>query len=157
MINLKIYIIYINILKKKNKLFYQTIEYYINIFDNCILENDFLVEYIKQKLKTKRNIEGTIKKMSIYYIIRNIYNTTNIQEIKSAAFLFIRKYAYSGMFRFNKLGNFNVPYGGTGYDKNSLTKSLNYFKEFDFNNCKFSNLDFKDFIKEKVMIFQKMI
>jgi DNA adenine methylase len=59
---------------------------------------------------------------------RHIYNNTekyNIQNaFKSAIFLFIRNFAYSGMFRYNSSGEFNVPYGGIAYNKKTILKKL---------------------------------
>ena len=56
-------------------------------------------------------------KSGYYTFIRELYNKPqkyNVDKVEyTALFLFIRMYCYSGMFRYNKNGEFNVPYGGT--------------------------------------------
>ena len=89
----------------------------------------------------------------IYMYLRHLYNTPSILKNKSLAtalFLFIRNYCYSGMFRYNSKGEFNVPYGGIGYNKKDLTKKIEYYKSEDLNNLLQNtyiyNLDFSDFL-----------
>lgn len=60
---------------------------------------------------------------AIYLLIREIYNnvTFSTDEItKTATFFFLREFAYSSMFRYNKGGKFNVPFGGNSYAKKPL-------------------------------------
>lgn len=100
------------------------------------------------------NIESSIK--SAYYMhIRFLYNNTEKFKINhstsTALFFFIRNFAYSGMFRYNKNGDFNVPYGGIGYNNKDLSKKINYFQSKELNNylqqTEIFNLDFEDFLK----------
>ncbi|MCK5169186.1 MAG: DNA adenine methylase, partial [Bacteroidales bacterium] len=77
------------------------------------------------------NIESALK--SAFYIhFRYLYNNIkkyNINKSKEVAiFFFIRNFAYSGMFRYNKNGNFNVPYGGIGYNRKNLFKKVKYLQ-----------------------------
>jgi len=46
---------------------------------------------------------------------------------KVAQFLYLREFCYGGMFRFNKQGKFNIPYGGRSYNDKSMTGKLNYW------------------------------
>ncbi|MCB0514692.1 MAG: DNA adenine methylase [Bacteroidetes bacterium] len=77
------------------------------------------------------NIETALKS-AFYMHFRHIYNNTTKYKIdkafKSAIFLFIRNFAYSGMFRYNSKGDFNVPYGGIGYNKKNFQKKVDYLK-----------------------------
>ena len=101
------------------------------------------------------NIEGAIK-AAFYTHVRHLYN--NIKEyniehsLQSAIFFFIRNFAYSGMFRYNNSGNFNVPYGGIGYNRKNLDKKLDYLKSQALNkylsDTKICNLDFEEFFNE---------
>ncbi len=63
---------------------------------------------------------------------RHIYNNTKKYKInnafKSAIFLFIRNFAYSGMFRYNAKGEFNVPYGGIAYNRKNFQKKVDYLR-----------------------------
>lgn len=100
------------------------------------------------------NIESAIKS-AIYMNYRNMYNNKEIKihnnSLFSALFFFIRNYAYSGMFRYNQKGEFNVPYGGIAYNNKFLSKKLNYYKTSSFldhfTNTSISNLDFEEFLR----------
>ena len=101
------------------------------------------------------NIEGAIK--AAYYMhVRNLYNNAKKLNISTdfheVIFFFIRNYAYSGMFRYNAKGEFNVPYGGIGYNKKSLAPKLSYIKDKSLiaylKETEIFNLDFEDFFKQ---------
>lgn len=90
---------------------------------------------------------------SLYMYFRHLYNCAEVQHIPglpTALFLFIRSYAYSGMFRYNAQGAFNVPYGGRGYNRKSLRGKLAYYRSATlvekFSHTSVSNLDFEDFL-----------
>jgi DNA adenine methylase len=52
------------------------------------------------------------KNEDLYYALRNMYNGLSKPMFSPAAlYYFINKTAYSGMIRFNKNGEYNVPYG----------------------------------------------
>jgi DNA adenine methylase len=113
------------------------------------------LELLKSKLPDNDildNIETALKS-AFYMHFRHIYNNTekyNIQSaFKSAIFLFIRNFAYSGMFRYNSNGDFNVPYGGIAYNRKNYSKKIEYLKTKELKslleNTKIENLDFEDF------------
>jgi DNA adenine methylase len=92
------------------------------------------LEKIKTKLPEKDvldNIE-TAFKSAFYMQFRHIYNHAETYKInnasKSAIFFFIRNFAYSGMFRYNAQGAFNVPYGGIGYNRKNIYKKIEYLQ-----------------------------
>lgn len=101
------------------------------------------------------NIE-TAFMSSLYMYYRALYNDQRLmaseKSLSSAVFLFIRNYAYSGMFRYNDKGEFNVPYGGIAYNHKMMTKKIDYYKSdgliFHFSNTEIYNLDFEDFFRE---------
>lgn len=103
------------------------------------------------------NMEGALKS-AFYMHFRYLYN--NIEKYKiehsfaTAIFFFIRNYAYSGMFRYNSSGRFNVPYGGIGYNRKNLAKKVDYLQSKELvehlSKTTIDNLDFEDFfIKNK--------
>lgn len=101
----------------------------------------------------KANIE-TAFMSALYMYFRYLYNNKEIQENKelhTALFLFIRNYTYSGMFRYNDAGEFNVPYGGISYNSKSLESKINYYQSEKviekFSNTKIENLDFEEFLR----------
>lgn len=99
----------------------------------------------------------TALKSSFYMYFRELLNKTEkykIDSIKqSCIYFFIRSYTYSGMFRYNSEGAFNVPYGGMGYNNNFLEPKIQYISSDDFlyklRNTRIENLDFYDFMKNK--------
>lgn len=111
------------------------------------------------------NIETSLKS-AFYMHFRHIYNNIERyginQAVKTAIFLFIRNYAYSGMFRYNACGHFNVPYGGIGYNRKNFKKKINYLMSQELKNLLdatvIENLDFEEFFlkhtpKENDFIF----
>jgi len=99
----------------------------------------------------------TAIKSSFYMYFRMLYNKPekyNIPSIVfSAIYFFIRNYTYSGMFRYNSNGEFNVPYGGIGYNGNSLDRKIKYISSKEIQNrlqnTTIENFDFYDFMKSK--------
>jgi len=101
------------------------------------------------------NIESALKS-AFYMHFRHLYNNIekyNIEKSKEVAiFYFIRNFSYSGMFRYNKNGDFNVPYGGIGYNRKNLSKKLDYLKSQELNKhlskTIIENLDFEEFLNK---------
>ncbi|MCL2597713.1 MAG: DNA adenine methylase [Paludibacter sp.] len=141
---------------------------------------DFDLKFYKKELKTNltrkmqrmREIEKekgllcaedidlnilTAIKSSFYMYFRHLYNKPEKHNIPaviySAIYFFIRNYTYSGMFRYNADGEFNVPYGGIGYNGNSLDKKIKYISSKEIQNrlqnTTIENADFYDFMKSK--------
>ncbi len=79
----------------------------------------------------KDNLE-TILKSSLYMYFRHLLNNQSLAKedpsLRIALFFFSRNYAYSGMFRYNTAGEFNVPYGGIGYNRKRLKKKLTVYR-----------------------------
>lgn len=100
------------------------------------------------------NVETSFKS-AFYMHFRHIYNYAEeykVEEsVKSAVFFFIRNFAYSGMFRYNASGHFNVPYGGIGYNRKNLQKKIDYLESEPLQKhlqaTKIENLDFEIFLK----------
>lgn len=85
-----------------------------------------------------------------YTYIRYLYNLGNMDTAtQSAIYLFIRNYAYSGMFRYNSNNEFNVPYGGISYNSKKLSTIVPYYKSDKLlnhlNNTTINCEDFLDF------------
>lgn len=127
-----------------------------------------VLEKEKGKLPDKDildNIETALKS-AFYMHFRLIYNLHKKYELNhalhTAIFLFIRNYAYSGMFRYNSKGEFNVPYGGIAYNNKNFRKKIDYLKSKPLkqllSKTNIVNADFQDFFnlyepKESDFIF----
>lgn len=111
------------------------------------------------------NMEASLKS-AFYMHFRYLYNNRNelniSPEFASAIFYFIREYCYASMFRYNKQGKFNVPYGGISYNRKDFNKKIDYIssdalKKY-MNETKIYNMDFERFcntinLTEKDFIF----
>lgn len=132
---------------------------------------DFFIKEIKTNLSRKilrmKKIELERSKMpdeditenistaflsSLYMYLRKIYNDSTLMknyEFSTAIFYFIRNYCYSGMFRYNNNGEFNVPYGGIAYNHKFFDSKIKYFQEKEvlehFRKTEIFNLDFEKF------------
>lgn len=120
---------------------------------NGLLEADFninlknfiseLEKNLKNKTKRMKKIEKEKGQLSIkdildnyetafksgfYMHFRHLYNNIDKYEINksfaTAIFYFIREYCYSSMFRYNKSGGFNVPYGGISYNRKNFKAKI---------------------------------
>lgn len=98
------------------------------------------------------NIETSFMS-ALYMFFRTLYNDKELMAsdnaLATAMFVFIRNYSYSGMFRYNDKGEFNVPYGGIGYNHKTMRKKHAYYISAPllqhFENTTIENLDFEDF------------
>ena len=112
------------------------------------------IEVSKNMLPEKdiaNNLETAIKS-GVYTHLRTLYNDKQLSPlIHCCLFFFVRNYAYSGMFRYNKKGDFNVPYGGIAYNKKSLLPKINYYRSNElvhhFSETTITGLDFESFFE----------
>ena len=95
----------------------------------------------------------------VYMYFRYIYNrlalgTLNDKSIayRIANFYFIREYCYGSMFRYNKKGEFNIPYGGMSYNRKDFKSKIDKIFTNDiyelFKGTEIHSKDFADFIEE---------
>lgn len=99
----------------------------------------------------------TALKSSFYMYFRQLYNKPKKYNIDSktysSIYYFIRNYTYSGMFRYNSSGEFNVPYGGMGYNNNSLDKKVAYISsepiQEKLHDTEIECSDFYEFMSSK--------
>ncbi|PID46340.1 MAG: hypothetical protein CSB47_04500 [Proteobacteria bacterium] len=81
-----------------------------------------------------------------YYYIRERFNLMRTSIKKSAYFIYLNHYCFNGIFRTNKKGHFNTPFGAKKKVKKKLAK-----EEFlAISNClqlaEFTSSDFEDFL-----------
>lgn len=93
----------------------------------------FLSKYRRIMKKAER--EGEIKdldahlesvlKQKVFLDARDVYNThEEFDGERAAAYVMMRQYGFSGMFRFNADGKFNIPYGGIAYNQKYLSQRI---------------------------------
>ncbi len=99
------------------------------------------------------NIE-TAFTSAVYTYLRALYNDKQLcnanKHLATALFVFLRNYAYSGMFRYNDKGEFNVPYGGISYNHKLMQTKADYYQSPELlahlGKTTIENLDFLDFL-----------
>lgn len=96
-------------------------------------------EIISEHLK--QHLENNCKEY--YYKMRDEYNSSKPSIIKSALFIYLNKSCFNGIWRVNKKGHFNVPYGykeppplPSNEDLLKISKAL--------SNAKLVHKDYKD-------------
>ena len=113
------------------------IENFINeIVKNIISKMNRMYKIEKQKAAMSKedtldNIECAFKS-AFYMHFRHLYNEYKKLNINTsfytAIFYFIREFCYASMFRYNKDGKFNVPYGGISYNRKEFIKKIDYME-----------------------------
>lgn len=118
----------------------------------------YKIENQRQKMNTKDtldNIESAFKS-AFYMHFRHLYNEAEKLNINTsfytAIFYFIREFCYASMFRYNKNGKFNVPYGGISYNRKEFIKKIDYIESKQIKkymeNTKIYCDDFESFLEE---------
>ena len=104
----------------------------------------FIVEYLKQFSQDYSEQH--------YYQIRNIDRDDNWSDysapFRAARMIYLNKTGFNGLYRVNKQGYFNVPYGKhSNYmpDIETIMQVSQYLKN---NNVKFNNIDFELAVKQ---------
>ena len=137
------------------------IDNFINeIAKNLISKMNRMYKIEKQKkLMNKKDTLDNIEcafKSAFYMHFRHLYNEAEKLNINisfyTAIFYFIREFCYASMFRYNKNGKFNVPYGGISYNRKEFIKKIEYIdskkiKEY-MEQTEIYCDDFEVFLKE---------
>ena len=119
--------------------------------------------HVKKPFSPKDLAENLVTGLtSGYYLyFRSVYNDWNLGRItltpgaRTANFFFIRENCYGSMFRYNRNGEFNIPYGGMSYnDKDFQNKVDALFREETaklFSGTDIQCMDFEKFIDEQTL------
>lgn len=111
------------------------------------LEEDDLVDNIEASLKAAFYTH-------FRYLINYRHEIGLTDEFATAIYFFIRQTCYSSMFRYNKSGRFNVPYGGISYNRKSFSNKIAYYRNEELvnhlENTTIGNMDFYDFMRQYV-------
>lgn len=98
----------------------------------------------------EENVEAAYKQ-ALYSRARNEYNASQIFDGRRAAlYVLMRQYGFSGMFRYNADGDFNIPYGGIPYNNKYLDERIRLMKSGEvisiMRNTVIGNEDFEQFM-----------
>ncbi len=88
--------------------------------------------------------------MHLRYLYNMLPTMSIAPGVASAIFFFVRENAYASMFRYNRSGSFNVPYGGITYNRKDLGRKIASLRSRDLqahlSNTVLENLDFEEFL-----------
>lgn len=110
-----------------------------NLSDSDLL-NNFLTGFTSGYYMYLRDVLNRIEKHKELFIA---------EEYKIAVFYFVREFCYGSMFRYNKSGDFNIPYGGIAYNTKDFKKKIDllfseeaqtYFKNTEICCCDFEEI-----------------
>ncbi|GAC1565782.1 MAG: DNA adenine methylase [Ktedonobacteraceae bacterium] len=99
------------------------------------------------------NLECALK--SAYYMhLRYLYNHAQQLALSAgraaAIFFFVRENAYASMFRYNRRGEFNVPYGGISYNRKDVARKIASMRSPALcqyvQNAVIEQMDFEEFL-----------
>ena len=93
-----------------------------------------------------------------YLYFRRLYNEIILgkreagKAFRAANFYFVREYCYGSMFRYNRAGEFNIPYGGISYNEKNLSEKIRRLFSDDvarlMGRTRLCSMDFEEFLKE---------
>lgn len=133
----------INDLNNKLIGFYNDVKYNYNQLKLELSQLQYIYEENQlefEKLKEcNPNIKVNNNNEDLYYEIRKEFNYPSGKYLHGTVYYFINKTAYSGMIRYNKKGEFNVPYGRyKNFNTNLITN-----KHYELlKNTEIYNLDY---------------
>lgn len=98
------------------------------------------------------NLETALK-AGIYNYARALLNNEQATppEQQAAWFYYVHTLAFSGMFRYNSHGGFNVPYGGIAYNKKDIAATLSKRLKLlqpRLQHTTIGNMDFEAFLRQ---------
>ncbi|HIT21454.1 MAG TPA: Dam family site-specific DNA-(adenine-N6)-methyltransferase [Candidatus Scybalousia intestinigallinarum] len=144
-------VVLINVLKKNNTLNYKN--FYVNDVNPHIinfyklLQNNphHIIKQIGELVEVYNNYD-TPKKEEYYYELRMQFNEEKDLDNKSILFYFLMKTGFNGVYRENKAGKFNVPFGR----KEKIVLNADYLMELSklIQPVNFYNLDYKTFLNK---------
>jgi DNA adenine methylase len=118
-----------------------------NIINFYLLLKDeykYLKRYLIQIENLYNSFSNLKEKEEYYYKIREKFNNTN-NKIRTVYFLFLMKAGFNGVYRENREGKFNVPFGKKEYIRIDYD-NLEYISNL-IQNVEFYNLEYKEFFK----------
>lgn len=119
------------------------INFYIILRDNF----KFIEKNISSIVNEYNELYDISQKEKFYYDIRQKFNEiTDEQDKKSIYFYFLMKSGYNGVYRENRNGKFNVPFG----KKDKINCDIENMKRVSdkLQNVEFYNCDYQEFFKE---------
>lgn len=144
-------VVLLNVLDNKDVLKYKN--FYVNDINSNIINFYILLrDNIDDAIIKMKRFEDTYNSYSMdekeeyYYKIRYDFNNMDSGNEKAFLFYFLMKTGFNGVYRENKNGKFNVPFGR----KEKIVVNEEYLHKVSesIQNVEFYNLEYKEFLKE---------
>jgi DNA adenine methylase len=83
-----------------------------------------------------------------YYRLRSEFNSLETSVRKSALFVYLNKFGFNGLCRYNQSGGFNVPYGqkNTPSFASICTDMVRFYRKCQETNVTFVSMDFREVV-----------
>lgn len=125
--------------------------------ERILLEKYQHIQRKAEKSGTVDQIEENIIaafRQSVYVVARDRYNRHKEYDgIRAALYVVMRQYAFSGMFRYNSDGLFNIPYGGIPYNNKNLSERIEMMHSVEtteiLGHTLIENTDFETFLEAR--------
>ena len=113
------------------------------------LKKPFSEEQIKDNIETA--LRSAFYMHERYKLNKFAINAIDVsKEENTANYYYVREYCYGSMFRYNKNGEYNIPYGGMSYNKKNFKEKIDkLFSQKTYtilHNAHILNCDFEDFL-----------
>lgn len=144
-------VVLINVLKNNDKLKYK--KFFANDINSNIINFYKLLQsnpsYLIKEINKLAEVYNTLtisKKEEYYYELRDKFNSTNKKNDKSVLFYFLMKTGFNGVYRENRFGKFNVPFGR----KEKIIVDKEYLENLSelIQPVVFYNLKYEAFLEE---------
>jgi len=144
-------VVLLNVIDNAKTLKYK--RFFVNdINSNIINFYIFLRDKVEDLILSIKKIELDYNNMNMkdkeeyYYKTREKFNSIDFGNEKAILFYFLMKTGFNGVYRENKNGSFNVPFG----KKEKITINYNYLRSISnsIQNVEFYNLDYTVFLKK---------
>lgn len=142
-------VVLINVLKNNDKLKYKN--FYVNDINSNIInfykllqkDPEYLIKHIVELVILYNNYDMA-EKQEYYYKLREQFNNEKDLDSKSIMFYFLMKTGFNGVYRENKAGKFNVPFGR----KEKIVVNEDYLADLSrlIKPVKFYNMDYNAFL-----------
>ncbi len=142
------------------------------ILDEEAFRNELMDSLLDKLIRTKKNhakkpfspddlAENLVTGLtSGYYLyFRSVYNDWNLGRVslsaglRAANFFFVRENCYGSMFRYNRNGEFNIPYGGMSYNKKDFMGKVETLFQEDtqklLSGADIQCMDFEDLLAQQ--------
>lgn len=130
--------------------------FFMNDVQNAYLNdnNPNLISFYKHTSSKPKQVWEIYNSLKVseenYYKIRATYNELDFSLKKSAYFLYLNHYCFNGLYRTNRSGEFNTPFGAKSFEKTKHKIDYDAYLQYSrrLRLTELHSLDFEAFLKQ---------